>query len=111
MSNNKSLTKEDLLEALKAQEKRFDKKFGDIEKYMVTKSDLANLKPELKSDLEAQTKEIKVHTDQVAQEIIKAIGEQNTEIIQSIDEMRLNNVTRQEFEALKRKVDRLTTVH
>lgn len=135
--SNEALTKKDLLEALETQEKRFEKKLSAIEKNMATKaelsaieknmatkadlaaiknamatkSDLADLKTELKSDLEKQTKVLKAYTDEVAQEIIKSVGEQNAEIIQSIDELRLNTVTREEFEALKRKVYRLTSAH
>ena len=85
-----------------------DNRLTGVEKNMATRSDLANVRKEMatKSDIEKSEKRTKEYVNEVAQEILSAVSDHDDNINNRLDKMELKFVTRDEFEALKRKVDR-----
>lgn len=72
---------------------------------------LDGLKLAIQMDLVALEKRLKKHTSdevsRVANDIIATSDERHNEVIERLDNLELNSVKRSEFDALKRKVERL----
>lgn len=72
---------------------------------------IKQLKLSSQDDLTALEKRLRTHVSEevssVAKDIIATVDRQHTEVIERLDNLELNTVKRSEFDALKRKVERL----